>query len=436
MIGWDTLDDQTRRTEAAGAACISQVGGPTKRSSVGESLFGALGGSMNCISRYIAAALGVGLWTMAGSAAAECVPGDITPIVWTGTDANEVMAGCDGDDRLDGSGGNDTLSGGAGIDVILGGDGNDWLAGGAGVDSFDGGAGSDTVWFKDQNTTQGVVASLERQVIRNDGFGNTERMSSIEWFGPDTRHHDSFVGDAGPNRFFVGRGDRALGKDGNDFFNVYDAPLVLDGGAGTDMLALSGKRYVLGAGETHETTANGVVVDLAARRILDDGWGGSMRFTSIENVFGSGGPDKLRGDARANDISGGLGDDDIRGGDGDDMLAGSYGADRLEGGRGADSFIYTYISDSGPLAPDVIVDFSKAEHDRIVLKALDADSSTPGIQPFAFVELETPAYIAGSVTWQRQVADNRTEIRVMRGAGTMLILLERQIKLSATDFGL
>lgn len=59
-------------------------------------------------------------------------------------------------------------------------------------------------------------------------------------------------------------------------------------------------------------------------------------YSSIENVIGSAHDDDLRGDDKANRLSGGAGDDDLDGGGGDDDLDGGPGDDVLEGGSGDD----------------------------------------------------------------------------------------------------
>jgi Ca2+-binding RTX toxin-like protein len=61
---------------------------------------------------------------------------------------------------------------------------------------------------------------------------------------------------------------------------------------------------------------------------------------------------------------GGLGRDTLIGGEGNDILDGGAGMDALEGGRGADRFI---LQGLGQTWDDVIVDFSRAEGDRIEL---------------------------------------------------------------------
>ncbi len=66
-----------------------------------------------------------------------------------------------------------------------------------------------------------------------------------------------------------------------------------------------------------------------------DGDGDSL--TSIENVTGGAGGDKLNGDGGPNVIDGGAGNDQILGNGGNDTLTGGDGQDGLSGGPGADT---------------------------------------------------------------------------------------------------
>lgn len=115
--------------------------------------------------------------------------------------------------------------------------------------------------------------------------------------------------------------------------------------------------------------------------------------TVIERAAGGGRGDDMIGNAADNlllgfggddRISGGAGDDTLVGGRGDDRLHGGAGADRLIGGPGGDVFQLLAASDSPPLAPDVIVDFSLADGDRIDLSAIEADTTRPGEDTFVF----------------------------------------------------
>jgi hypothetical protein len=67
------------------------------------------------------------------------------------------------------------------------------------------------------------------------------------------------------------------------------------------------------------------------------------------------------------------------------MVGGAAG-DQLWGGSGADHFIFETLS-SPPGHPDVIMDFSHAQHDRIDLSGLRA--LVPGDVPLHFIGTQT-----------------------------------------------
>lgn len=125
---------------------------------------------------------------------------------------------------------------------------------------------------------------------------------------------------------------RLLGGSGHDRLSIpfagqqapVDCPEYctrghLDGGAGSDTLAL---------------TRSGSVVDLGTG--LARVPGGRSRVRSIENVAGSRYDDVVRGSTRANRIGGGRGNDVLGGAGGDDRLSGGPGRDRADGGPGRD----------------------------------------------------------------------------------------------------
>ena len=115
-----------------------------------------------------------------------------------------------------------------------------------------------------------------------------------------------------------------------------------------------------------------------------------------DTIYGSNANDEIHGNADADDLFGGNGDDLLFGGTGDDYLSGSYGNDRLtgglgidelRGGAGADKFIYSTINDSTrtPEGRDRILDFTKAQLDKIDLSAIDAKFSTVIDNAFTFI---------------------------------------------------
>jgi Ca2+-binding RTX toxin-like protein len=310
-----------------------------------------------------------------------------------GSGVDNVLGGLDGSDGLYGGGGNDTLHGGAGVDFLRGnagddaldgGDDDDYLNGGAGVDSFDGGAGKDRISLFNLAATQGVVANLATQTISNDGFGNAETFVNIEGIGTASRFADILIGDDNDNFITGGQNDTITGAGGNDMFQLSGAPTTLDGGDGNDSITDFG-RFIYddtnSDGVAEEISTNqGVIIDLGAGVIIDDGFGNSGIIISIENVAGDANADELTGSAGDNLLAGGGNSDVLNGddgndllygdggytgnnvnplnsiaqqGSGDDVLTGGHGNDLLDGGDGSDTANYDDLD--GAVAVDLSI---------------------------------------------------------------------------------
>ena len=107
----------------------------------------------------------------------------------------------------------------------------------------------------------------------------------------------------------------------------------------------------------------------------------ALRSTSDADVIeGDGAADKLSGLGGNDVINGFDGSDTLSGGDGNDVINGGRGADTLLSGDGKDRFVYQKVNDSNVNNFDHINDL--LFRDRIVLRAVDADSTTAGNQNF------------------------------------------------------
>ncbi len=109
------------------------------------------------------------------------------------------------------------------------------------------------------------------------------------------------------------------------------------------------------------------------------GWGS-------ETINGTTGNDHLSGNAGNDKLFGLGGADKLFGGTGSDKLDGGNGHDALTGGLGKDFFIFhsTDGAGKGTLADD-IMDFSRAQGDKIDLSDIDANTKVGGNQGFAFI---------------------------------------------------
>lgn len=116
-----------------------------------------------------------------------------------------------------------------------------------------------------------------------------------------------------------------------------------------------------------------------------------------DTLYGGSGNDTLSGGNGADTLVGESGNDTLSGGSGPDRLTGGAGADKLTGGAGADLFIFNAI---GETVGDTILDFVRAQGDRIGLAAIDANESRSGDQAFAFIAKQGFHGVAGELRYQ------------------------------------
>lgn len=123
-----------------------------------------------------------------------------------------------------------------------------------------------------------------------------------------------------------------MGNGGDNRFEPLSGADHVDGGGGIDRVTYQNDHEFPGNG-------NGIVgikADLAKGKIVDTSGVYVDTVVSIENVTGSIFDDVIRGDGKANQLSGRDGDDVLVGRSGNDNLAGEAGNDVLRGGKGDD----------------------------------------------------------------------------------------------------
>jgi Ca2+-binding RTX toxin-like protein len=360
-----------------------------------------------------------------------------------------IITGTDGNDRypdsveLKGTNLADQMYGLAGDDELVGFDGDDLLEGGAGADVLWGGYGFDYASYK--GATAGVTLYMSSSYGGERGDAQGDVLYEIEGV-IGSAYHDLLGGDAGDNVLRGGGGNDALSDGlGNDalYGEVGDDRLEggagndrLDGGIGDDWLAAGTGDDVLEGGAGIDTAAfgsggfvAGVVADLASGT-AQGAYHGSDRLSGIENLEGTLDDDRLAGDKRTN------------------ALDGRSGADVLEGRGGADQFVYHYTGESTSAAPDLILDFSHKQGDRIDLSAVDPnelvildlsaakiDSQVAGDPAFQFIG-QAQFTGAGQVRFFQQGGDTVVEANTDDAApgAELRIMLDPLVNLQATDF--
>jgi Ca2+-binding RTX toxin-like protein len=256
-------------------------------------------------------------------------------------------------------GGNDTISAaGAGVGlsgalslplIVADGPGADHVTGGSGDDGFEaestpdagdiysGGSGRDSLAFFQ---TDGLHVTQDGKP--NDGHlcpgPSCERdnvSSDIEELRA-TAGNNTFIGGPGGQTLIGGNGECTLeGGPGNDLLVSGTSDDVLRGGPGFDTV-------------NYESHTHGVRVSLDGRP--NDGVPGEHdNVGTDEAVVGGQGNDRIVGDAKANRLSGYLGNDVLVGGGGNDRLDGGGaptfppgqpdGSDGLIGGPGIDTVV-------------------------------------------------------------------------------------------------
>jgi Ca2+-binding RTX toxin-like protein len=236
--------------------------------------------------------------------------------------------------------------------------------------------------------------------------------------------------------------DLMRGNAGNDWLMGRDGNDTLDGGSGADwLMGGTGSDTVTYAGATAA-----VAVSLAAVPI--NGTAGDAKgdvLIGVENLIGSALSDTMSGDDGANALDGGAGhdlldggagNDTILGGAGRDTMTGGLGADVLTGGADADRFRWTALSESTTGAMDTVLDFSRAQADKLDLSLIDPKPAVAGDQAFVFIG--TAAFAANGASQLRHAAqgsDTRVEADANGdGATDFAFLLKGSTALLASDF--
>ncbi len=218
-------------------------------------------------------------------------------------------------------------------------------------------------------------------------FGDVDLISGGD--GNDTLwgndDGDTISGDAGNDQLYGRNGhDTLQGGDGNDLMigNLGDDDMI--GGDGDDLyyVGQAGDVVTENLGEGFDTVRAQVDYTLTdnVEELFIGGAARSGTGNALDNV--------LHGSDSSNTLSGLAGADVLRGSGGRDLLVGGAGADLLDGGVGKDTLtggaerdVFQFrdgdMGASRPLA-DLITDFSQADHEKIQLNLVDADTATRG----------------------------------------------------------
>jgi Ca2+-binding RTX toxin-like protein len=188
-----------------------------------------------------------------------------------GGSGNDVITGGSGADEIFGQAGNDTLFGRGGNDLLFAGDGNDVITGGDGNDQAFGQSGNDrTVWNPGDDTDLDEGGDGSDTVEVNGGNGAEQFTVTPN----GTRVRFDRV-DPAPFSLDIGTTESLVlnANGGDDTFTASNglAPLIallVDGGAGNDVLTGGDGEDVLFGGDGNDTVTGGRGSDFA---LLEDG---------------------------------------------------------------------------------------------------------------------------------------------------------------------
>jgi Ca2+-binding RTX toxin-like protein len=259
-----------------------------------------------------------------------------------GTNGNDSLFGTGGDDQIFGLAGNDVLQGGAGANNLFGGTGDDILYNDVGtsggfISRLVGGAGADEI--------HGAQDSVDYLSYADSSAGVTVNLIAGTASGGDAQGDvfsltDGVIGSAFNDVLSTGTVLASIfvfyleGGAGNDVLTLSGAGGTMQGGPGADTLIGYGPGRLGDSVVVYTDSSSGVTVDLATGTGTGDAEGDVLQ--NIDRVNGSQHDDVLIGSGRNDNLGGAGGDDVLRGGTGADSLSGDAGDDVLRGGAGAD----------------------------------------------------------------------------------------------------
>lgn len=295
---------------------------------------------------------GEGAGTVTAGQGANSITGGSGADTITALDGGNFIDGGDGFNLLTSGGGNDVITSGTGADTIVAGGGNDVVKVRGGADTSDSGAGVDRLIVDYSALTTAVTGGVTGGNLLSGYGGNIADLAGSS-IGFQTTENFTITTGSGNDSITTGDGlDVLSGGLGNDALSSGGGNDFVEGGAGADFID---------GGDGNDTATflsspGGVQANLTNRASNE----GDI-LLGVENLYGSGSSDILRGDAGDNILASFSGEDFLLGEAGSDILAGGVNNDFLTGGADRDFFVFR--QDDGD---DFVVDFDQDGDDFLV----------------------------------------------------------------------
>ena len=269
-----------------------------------------------------------------------------------GTSDADIIFGMSGNDRILSFGGDDVINPGSGIDTVFAGDGDDKIYISTLSQNIDGGDGNDSIGFLGALQSTKLVINFDEGTVQSSNLPSTTSViTNIESLLKGSNNSVEITGSSTTRSIETGQGNdfvELVGSstavntfEGNDNVILYDADVVLQLGAGTDVVEIHNSWGNFDGGSGVDTAKffpieiDDFEVNLTAGTFGRGSEPENLGYlTAIENVTVLGlNSVKLIGDGDVNALIGG---------NGDDYFITNGNADILTGNAGADTFQFDY----------------------------------------------------------------------------------------------
>ncbi|HTV68159.1 MAG TPA: calcium-binding protein [Rhizobiaceae bacterium] len=259
------------------------------------------------------------------------------------------------------------------------------------------------------NTGKIVAGTAYLGGAGSDFIGNFGTISGHLLLGAGT---DGYDGSKGRHDGLVDAGtgdDLLIGGVDDDTFNGGEGADTMRAGGGSDSYSVDNAGDIVFEATNQGIDQVAATISYTLTANIED----LALFGSGKNGTGNTLANSIAGNNLANMLAGLAGNDTLGGGDGNDKLIGGLGKDTLTGDNQADRFIFNAVTESRAAGGiDKIMDFSRAQLDKIQLNLIDADTTKAGNQAFKFIGAKAFSGAAGELRFQKIGTDSHIQADV------------------------